>query len=490
MRSLRGRLLALWFLLLASAGATGFLLLEFYRQSAAVQVAQAEELVSRSCREIVDRYAFFSTGWSGPGQAEIDEDTRRALTSVVQTALSRASGVEGGIWQARLGSLAYAFPTYEGTGPKTDIPSAELAAIRQVNAEALRYDRPITVRNPGRSQLLVLQACPLAGPMPDATAWAMARTYTGRGAAYNQLLAGLGVLALSVLGSALFLGRLLFAWSRRIGQIEAALARHNERQEDLPTLSLTGERELDRLVSALNQTTARLAETRRHASAAERLAAVGRLAAGMAHEIRNPIAAMRLKAENALAAEGDDRPRAALASILDQIARLDGLLRDLLAMTQRNEPRREAVDVGKLLARCADANRELAAAKGISIEVDAASMRDLDRPVLDPEQIGRALDNLVLNAIQNTPAGTNGRVRLGATRDGSHLKISVIDTGPGVPEHLRERCFDPFVTDRADGTGLGLAIVREIARAHGGEARLIPSEQGAVFEIELPWQPS
>jgi C4-dicarboxylate-specific signal transduction histidine kinase len=124
--------------------------------------------------------------------------------------------------------------------------------------------------------------------------------YTGRGAAYNQLLAGLGVLALSVLGSALFLGRLLFAWSRRIGQIEAALARHNERQEDLPTLSLTGERELDRLVSALNQTTARLAEMRRHASAAERLAAVGRLAAGMAHEIRNPIAAMRLKPKTPL----------------------------------------------------------------------------------------------------------------------------------------------------------------------------------------------
>jgi signal transduction histidine kinase len=90
-------------------------------------------------------------------------------------------------------------------------------------------------------------------------------------------------------------------------------------------------------------------------------------------------------------------------------------------MTQRNEPRREAVDLGKLLARCADGNRELAAAKGISIEVDAASVRDFDRPVLDPEQIGRALDNLVLNAIQNTPAGTNGRVRLGATRDSSHL---------------------------------------------------------------------
>jgi signal transduction histidine kinase len=77
-----------------------------------------------------------------------------------------------------------------------------------------------------------------------------------------------------------------------------------------------------------------------------------------------------------------------------------------------------------------------------------------------------------------------------AERDGKlHFRVS--DTGPGVPADVRDRLFEPFATARADGTGLGLAIARDIARAHGGEARLVSNTpSGAVFEIELPWQPS
>ena len=488
MHSLRGRLIVLWLLLLASAGATGFLLFEFYRQSAAAQIGQAEGAVARACRDIVDRYRFFSAGWTGAGLAGIDDRLRNEFTGVVLAALAGAPGVEGGIWHARSGSLAYAFPTYEGTGPKTDVPAAELSTIQQANADALRYERPIAVRRPGSSQVLVLEACPLPGPISQATAWAMTRAFIGQGSAYNQLLAGLGVLAFTVVGSAAFLGRLLFAWSRRISQIETALSAREEHGEDLPTLPLTGERELDRLVAALNEAGVRLSDARRRATEAERLAAIGRLSAGIAHEIRNPIAAMRLKAENAIAA-GGVRPAAALETILQQIARLDGVLRDLLAMTHRHEPRREPIDVGALLTRTAEAHRELAAAKGMTVKVDASGLNGED-PTADASQLGRAVDNLVLNAIQNAPAGAGTEVQLSAFRDGLRLRIRVADTGPGIPEALREHCFEPFVTDRADGTGLGLAIVREIARAHGGEARLIPSAKGAVFEIELPWRQS
>ena len=166
------------------------------------------------------------------------------------------------------------------------------------------------------------------------TAWAMTRVFTGQGPAYNQLLVGLAILTLTVFGSAVWLGRILYGWSRRLVRLETALAVHDSQSADLPQLPLTGERELDRLVHALNSTGVRLADERRRASAAERLAAVGRLAAGLAHEIRNPIAAMRLKAENALAVDDKDRRVVALQSILQQIARLDGLLRDLLGMTQ------------------------------------------------------------------------------------------------------------------------------------------------------------
>ena len=167
MRSLRIRLIALWVMLAASALVTGFLLLQFYRQSANVQVGQAEDTVIRACRDIGDRYAFFVSGWHG-SDADIDDRLKGELTDVVRAALGRAAGVEGGIWQSANGSLAYAFPTYEGTGPKTDLPAAELPAIRQVNLDALKSERPVTIRQSGQSQVLVLHACPLEGPIAAA----------------------------------------------------------------------------------------------------------------------------------------------------------------------------------------------------------------------------------------------------------------------------------------------------------------------------------
>ena len=100
----------------------------------------------------------------------------------------------------------------------------------------------------------------------------------------------------------------------------------------------------------------------------------------------------------------------------------------------------------------------------------------------------RALDNLILNAIQNTPPG--GRITVDALDRGDHLVLRVTDTGPGVSGDIRDRLFEPFATARPDGTGLGLAIVKEIVRAHHGDIRLIPTTRGASFEIELPWQTS
>ena len=111
-----------------------------------------------------------------------------------------------------------------------------------------------------------------------------------------------------------------------------------------------------------------------------------------------------------------------------------------------------------------------------------------DPPLLDAEQMRRALDNLILNAIENTPAG--GVIEVAARQRTDNLCLRVRDTGQGVPDNIRERLFEPFVTGRSEGTGLGLAVVREITRAHGGEARLVPTGPGAEFEIEVPWRTS
>jgi hypothetical protein len=250
MRSLRSRLLALWIMLVVSGTATAYLLISSYQQTSSARVARSEELVARACREIADRYQFFVSGWGG---APVDDRLKQELVTLVNAALSTAVGVEGGIWQADAGSLAYAFPSYEGTGPKTDLPAAELNRIRQVNTEALRSGRPSGVRQSGRSQILLMHACPLHGSLEGVTAWTMARAFTAEGPAYNQLLAGLFVLALTIFGSAAWLARVLFSWSRKIALLQEALGMGDGGSVDLPTLPRTGEHELDRLVDALNQ---------------------------------------------------------------------------------------------------------------------------------------------------------------------------------------------------------------------------------------------
>lgn len=255
-------------------------------------------------------------------------------------------------------------------------------------------------------------------------------------------------------------------------------------------LPLTGERELDQIVSALNDAGARLAQARERAqdlsakmATAERLAAIGRVAAGVAHEIRNPIAAMRLKAENALA-KGGERYHEALSVILDQIGRLDRLLRRLLNVTEPEQAKLQRVNLDTLLESCLEAHRELAETHGVRLSCVSPG----ESAQLDPQLTRLAIDNLLINAIQAAP--TDSLVELRADVEADQLVLSVRDAGAGPPPHIQQRLFEPFVTGRSDGTGLGLSIVREVAEAHRGSARYRASDSGTVFEMVLPWQPS
>jgi signal transduction histidine kinase len=482
--SLRSRLLILWAISLVSAVAAGTMLVQLYRQSSIDQVARAEAVTSRACDEITNRYRFYTTDWTRPPADLHDETLRRGLFAVVSIALAHFPGVEGGIWQRAEGSLAYAYPTYEGTGPKTDLPLAEAERIRAANAGALAEERAVDVRQAGRLQTLLLHACPLPGPIDGVTAWTMSRVFTGQGAGYARLLGGLGVLLASVLASAGWMTHLLLTWSRKLSKVEATVERHEGL--DPPLLEPTGERELDRIIASLNAAALKVRAMRREAetlsaqvAASERLAGLGRVAAGIAHEIRNPIAAMRLKAENALL--GDDaRRQAALEMMLGQIGRLDALLRDLLTLTHRSEPRWQRSHVSALLTATAELHRDLADRHGVKLLVQAPA---IDWP-LDPGRMQQALDNLVLNAIQGMPAG--GTVTVAAQEAGGALRLRVSDDGPGLPAAVRQHLFEPFVSARADGTGLGLSIVQEITLAHGGTVSYRPENPGSTFELIVP----
>jgi signal transduction histidine kinase len=433
---------------------------------------------------IRDRYGFYTAGWTSAAAKQSDDNLRTDLGAAITLALAHQDGVEGGIWRSKSGSLAYAYPTYQGTGPKTDLPAAEQTEIEAVNQRALRDEQSADHQVSSRTQTLLVHACPLKGPIGGLTAWTMTRLQSAPGLLSLQF--GFGVLlALMVLMSA-WLGRTLFVWGRHVRAIEAALAPAGH--DGMPAVSRTGEQELDRIIDALNEAGRRLSKARQEAdqmairvARAERLAGLGRVAAGVAHEIRNPLAAARLQGENALA--GDDlRRRQAIIDMLGQINRLDAHVAELLAMTQRVDPHPVRLELDAFLAELAARHQETASAKRLVVAVEQAK----GTACLDPAVIGRVLDNLLANAIRHAP--TAGAVTLAAERSPGLLTLTVEDTGPGVPPEMQEQLFEPFVTGRPEGTGLGLAIARELADAHDGRLVLRPAApgKGAVFALTLP----
>lgn len=489
MRSLRSRLWLLWVLALAASLVVSYLLYELYETSITAQEQRAEAVVARACESIRAQYGFYVAGWNGGGSSPTAADFRRDVTDAVLLALRGHADVEGGVWSATVGSIAYAFPTYAGTSRKTDLPDAERTNIQSVNLQAERADRPVSKTWGAEQRGLILTACPLGGPYPRLTGWAMTRVQGAPG--YDRLRIGLAVAAALVLVMAGWLTWTTRVWDRHVHTIETTLAARVD--GSLPALAPTGERELDRLVSALNDAGARLAQSQSHAEEmarrvadAERLATLGRVVAGVAHEIRNPLAAMRLKVENALA--GDDRRRRnALEASLPQIARLDRLVDELLTITHPRTPRLEVLELQRWLAEQAEDSREQARGRGINLETCGEAVT----AAIDPEMLGRALDNLLLNAIQHTPAG--GRIAVSLRAAAETIEIAVANSGAGIAPGLRERLFEPFVTGRADGTGLGLAIARELVQAHGGTVRLTNPGSVAeetVFTLELPWRRS
>jgi signal transduction histidine kinase len=490
LHSLRVRLFGLWVLCLAASVAVAILLFQLYEQSANAQVSRAEAVTARACDLIRDRFGFFTSGWVEPTPDPANADLRAQLANVVGLALAHQDGIEGGIWQTTAGPLAYAFPTYEGSGPKTDLPLAERNQIEAINHQVARDEQPADHRTTSRAQTLLLHACPLSGPITGLTAWTMTRVNAAPG--FRSLLLGLTVLFGLLVLMALWLGRMLFVWARHVRGIEVLLAAAGP--HGMPAVPRTGERELDRVIDALNDAGKRLADARREtdtmterAARVERLAGLGRVAAGVAHEIRNPIAAARLQGENGLA--GDDvRRKEAIGDMLVQLGRLDGLVSELLAMTQRADPCPAPVDLADFLPDCLARHSTVASDRRITLRsIGATGMA-----MLDPTIIGRVLDNLLTNAIRHVPEG--GEVTLTVER-AAGLTIIVEDNGPGIAPQLTDRLFEPFVTGRPDGTGLGLAIARELADAHGGRLVLLRSGgaqpgEGAAFALEVPCQPS
>ena len=216
----------------------------------------------------------------------------------------------------------------------------------------------------------------------------------------------------------------------------------------------------------------------------ERLATVGRMAAQITHEIRNPLASLGLYVEllgDELAQDGE--ARRLVASIGNEIDRLSEITETYLRFVRLPRPKLEREDLGAVATAVMEFARAELSKGGISLELSVAA--GLPEVAADENQIRQALLNLVRNAREAMPSG--GKLRVEVTGGVGQVRMSITDTGPGIaPEHLG-KIFDPFFSTKEKGTGLGLALVQQILAEHGGRIEVASAPGGGtVFTLTLP----
>jgi two-component system sensor histidine kinase FlrB len=216
----------------------------------------------------------------------------------------------------------------------------------------------------------------------------------------------------------------------------------------------------------------------------QRLAAMGEMAASLAHQLRTPLATALLYSANLAQPELSDAARARFAGkATEQLKRLERLIQDVLLFARGESIGRDAISASSLIAEAAQTLEPLCLEKGVNFRVVVDSGETIIMG--SRKALGGALVNLLENALQACEAG--GEVVLSAVMAGRRLRIGVRDTGPGIAAEAQARIFEPFFTTRGQGTGLGLAIALGVVRAHGGsiEVSSKPGE-GSEFLMLLP----
>ena len=314
------------------------------------------------------------------------------------------------------------------------------------------------------------------------------------------------VVVLLSFAASLVLGRWLVG--KPIGQL-VDKARRIGRRDFSGAVDLRRRDELGELAAAMNAMSAELAhalqqialetearvravEQMRHA---DRLSTVGKLAAGVAHELGTPLSIVGGHAQMIAGREvSGDAVLESAAAIDREATRMSRIVRQLLDFARRRGPEGTTSDVGAVAARCLDLLSPMARKAGVATKLDAAEPL---RALIDDDSLQQVMTNLVVNAVQAMPAGGELRIATARERAASPdvpgdtprrcIRIAVTDTGRGIPEDAVAHIFEPFFTTKqpGDGTGLGLAVVYGIVADHDGWIAVDSSERGTTFSVFL-----
>lgn len=241
------------------------------------------------------------------------------------------------------------------------------------------------------------------------------------------------------------------------------------------------QRTQSQLEACIRDRTKELAEAQERLVRKERLAVLGQVASGVAHQIRNPLAAIMNATyvlERHLAAEPHAHVRDAIGIIHDEVRHANSIITGLLEYARHRVPNRHPTSIAELLARVLDGGF---VPENVVVE---RHLDDVPRLDVDPEQIHGAIFAVVRNAVEAMPNG--GVLRVEARVEGAHVVIAITDSGPGISSQVRDHLFEPLHSTKPTGLGLGLVTARTFVEAHGGKIARVDVADGTCFEMRLP----
>jgi signal transduction histidine kinase len=429
------------------------------------------------------------------------------LRGITTETLQREDGVEGGFYAARADVLiGYAFPTHEGPGAEKGMPERERPTIQNLAREAVAANAVKTFRFEGPHDAIIFVAVPIleqfsgtqaTGTADEVTgaAWLMERLPGIEGGQSRQLLfgsIGFGIAALMTALLAVFVTTEIRNGVnivlQRLGSMEGGLPEASQHMARRPPLE-----EFDRVLHGIDSLALALQERIENERTLEaqvrhneRLSALGQFAAGIAHELRNPLGTIRMRTQMWQRSSDPEAATRSSTVILKEIDRLDTIISRLLYFARPIQLQLQAVSLDDLCTATALTWSEKETAKEIQISCNAASHSVV---TADRGRLLQVLDNLMENAVHSASHSNSqgGVVTISTEQEKDFARIDITDDGRGFTSTALRHAMDPFYTTKDNGTGLGLSISFEIVQAHGGELELVNREGGgAVASLRLP----
>jgi signal transduction histidine kinase len=426
------------------------------------------------------------------------------LKQITAETLQREEGIEGGFYAAKADALVgYAFPTHEGPGAEKGMPERERPVIENLAREAVAANAIRTFRFEGPHDAVLFVAVPIhessgtPGPTDEVTGavWLMDRLPGINGGQSRELLfgsIGFGVAAVITALLAIFVTTEIRSGVtivlERLGSMEEGLPAATPQMAGRPPLE-----EFDRVLHGIDSLALALREKiesertlESQVRHSERLSALGQFAAGIAHELRNPLGTIRMRTQMWQRSADPEAAKRSSAVILEEIDRLDSIISRLLYFARPIQLQLKPVALDDLCTAAARSWEEKEAAQGVEIVCNVTSHSTV---TVDRGRLLQVLDNLMENAVQSAShnSGESGIVTIMASRENDFARIEIMDNGRGFTPTALNHAMDPFYTTKDNGTGLGLSISFEIVQAHGGELHLANRDGGgAIASLRLP----